>query len=149
MVESFALYFDGSKELIGKEEVQVDETLKVEVVELPKTGEKWIKTTIIKDVELRSYLNPEHKDVVWKKSIPSTWLEEKWQQLLKEILVYITCEGKYNRVMMYHFKLMNHFIGINTLNLPFYLHKSLTKMAHQVKAQPTKIARPLYDHGMI
>ena len=65
--------------MIGKEEFQVDETLIEEVVELPRTREKWFKTTITKDVGFRSYLNPEHKNVVWKKSIPSTWLEEKWQ----------------------------------------------------------------------
>ena len=120
--------------MIGKEEFQVDETLIVGVAELPRTREKWFKTTINKNVEFRSYLKPKHRDVVWKKSVPSTWLEERWQQLLKAILVYITCEDRYNRVMIYHFKLMNHFTGRSPLNLPFYLHKSLTKMAHQVKA---------------
>ena len=79
VAEAFALYFDGSKALIGKENFQVDETIIAEVAELPRTGEKWFKTTITKDVEFRSYLNPEHKNVVWKKSIPSTWIEEKWQ----------------------------------------------------------------------
>ena len=108
----------------------MDETLIAEVIELPRTGDKWFKTTINKDVEFRSYLKPEHRNVVWKKSVPSTWLEERWQQSLKEILVYITYEGRYNRAMMYNFKLMNHFIGRIPLNLPFYLHKSLTKMAH-------------------
>ena len=87
-----------------------------------------------KDVEFSSYLKPEHKNVVWKKNIPSTWLEEKWQQLLKTIMVYMTCEGRYTRVMIYHFKLMSHFTCRIPLNLPFYLHKILTKMAHQVKA---------------
>ena len=77
MAEAFSLSFDGSKELIGKEEFQVDETLIEEVAELPRTGEKWFKTTITKDVEFRSYLKPKHKNVVWKKSIPSTWIEEK------------------------------------------------------------------------
>ena len=134
MVESFALSFDGSKALIGKEEFLVDEALIAKVAELPRTREKWFKTTIMKDVEFRSYLKPEHKNVVWKKSIPSTWLEEKWQQLLKAILVYITCEGRYNKVMIYHFKLMNHFTSMIPLNPPFYLHKRFTKMAHRVKA---------------
>ena len=67
----------------------------------------------------------------------------------KEILVYITHEGRYNREMIYHFNLMNHFTGRSSLNLPFYLHKSLTKMAHQVKAHPTKIAGRLSHHGLI
>ena len=75
----------------------MDETLIPEVTEIPRTKEKWFKTTITKDVEFRSYLKPEHRDIVWKKSVPSTWLEERWQQLLKAILVYITCDGRYNR----------------------------------------------------
>ena len=90
-----------------------------EVTELPRTGESWFKTTIIKNVEFRSYLKPEHKNIVWKKSIPTSWLEEKWQHLLKAILFYITCDDSYNRVMIYHFKLVNHFIGRSPLNLPF------------------------------
>ena len=69
--------------------------------------------------------------------------------IIEPILVYITCEGRYNRVMIYHFKLMNHFTSRKPLKLPFYLHKSLTKMAHQVKAQPTKITARLSHHGLI
>ena len=74
MAEEFSLSFDGSKEFIGKE-FHIDETLVIEVTELPSTGEKWFKTTIPKDVEFRSYLKPEHRGVVWKKSVPSSCLE--------------------------------------------------------------------------
>jgi hypothetical protein len=147
--EAFSLTFDGRKAVIGKDEFLVDETLIAEVTELPRTGENWFKTTVTKEVEFRSYLKPEHKCLIWKKDIPMSFLEEKWQHLLKSILVYITCEGRYNRVMIYHFKLMNHFTGRSPLNLPYYLHKSLTKMAHQVKAKPSKVAGRLSHHGLI
>jgi hypothetical protein len=145
----FALTFDGRKEVIGKDEFLVDETLIAEVKDLPRTGENWFKTTIIKEVEFRSYLKPEHKCFIWKKDIPMSFLEEKWQHLLKSILVYITCEGRYNRVMIYHFKLMNHFTSRSPVNLPYYLHISLNKMAHQVKAKPNKVASRLSHHGLI
>ena len=127
----------------------MDEALIAEVTKLPRTGECWFKTTMTKDVEFRSYLKLEHKNIVWKKSIPTSWLEEKWQHLLKAILVYITCEGRYNWVMIYHFKLMNHFTGRSPLNLPFYFYKNLTKMAHQVRAKLTKIVGRLSHHGLI
>lgn len=64
-------------------------------------------------------------------------------------MVYITCEGRYNMVMIYHFKLMNHFTRRNPLNLPYFLHIILSKMAHQVKAKPNKIAGRLSHHGLI
>ena len=44
---------------------------------------------------------------------------------------------------------MNHFTGRSPLNFPFYVHKSLANMAHQVKAQPTKIASRMSHHGLI
>ena len=44
---------------------------------------------------------------------------------------------------------MNHFTGKIPLNLPFYLHRSLEKMAHQVKAHPAKIVGRLSHHGLI
>ena len=40
VAEAFALSFDGSKAIIGKEEFMVDETLIIEVTELPSAREK-------------------------------------------------------------------------------------------------------------
>jgi hypothetical protein len=78
-----------------------------------------------------------------------SFLEPQWQALLKAIFVYITCEGRYNRVMFYHFKLLNHFTGREPINLPFYFHKTLTKMAKQVKSKPTKVVGSLSHQGLI
>jgi hypothetical protein len=149
VAEAFAINFDGKKAIIGWDEFEVDEGLIAEVIELPRTGEKWFKTTVIKNVEFMSYLKPEHMGLIWKKDIPVSYLEEKWQQLLKSITVYITFEGRYNRVMIYHFKLINHFTGKNPLNLPYFLHKRLSKMAHQVKTKPNNVAGRLSHHILI
>ena len=75
--EEFSLTFDARKAVIGKEMFQVDEDLIVEVTELPRTRENWFKTTVINNVEFRSYLKLEHKSIVWKKNIPTSYLEEK------------------------------------------------------------------------
>ena len=130
MDEAFTLSFDGAKAKVGTIEVQVDEAVVAAMTEMSRTSERWFKSTTIKDIEFKSYLKLEHQCITLKKDIPRSYLEEKWQHLLKAIQVYITCEGRYSRVMFYHFKLMNHFTGRCPLNLPFYLHKSLTKMAH-------------------
>jgi hypothetical protein len=58
VAEAFALNFDGNKEIIGQDEFKIDEALIAEVTELTTTGEKWFKTTIIKNVEFRTYLKP-------------------------------------------------------------------------------------------
>jgi hypothetical protein len=147
--EAFALTFDGAKAKVGKIELHVDEAIVAATTEIPRTGEIWFKTTITKDIKFRSYLKPEHKCIIWKKDIPRSYLEEKWKHFLKAIQVYITCEGRYGRVMFYHFKLMNHFTGRCPLNLPFYLHRSLTKMTHQVQAKPSKVQGRIFHHSLI
>jgi hypothetical protein len=116
---------------------------------LLRSGDCWFKTTIPSNIEFRSYLLPVHKDLIWKKDIPMYYLEQKWQSLLKAILVYITCEGCYNRVMFYHFKLLNHFTGRELINLPYLFHKTLMNMARQVKAQPAKVSNRLSHQGLI
>jgi hypothetical protein len=149
VAEAFAKRFDGEKVTLGPLVMQIDEASVAAATEMPGQGERWFKTTITKDIEFRSYLKPEFKCIIWKRDVPRSHLEEKWKQLLKVIQVYITCEGRYGRVMLYHFKLMNHFTGRNLLNFPHYLHRSLTKMAHQVQAKPEKVSTRIFHHGLI
>jgi hypothetical protein len=109
--EFFSISYDGRAATMGKEEFVVDEAAIAEFTGLPRTGDCWLKSTFPSNIEFRSYLQPLHKDLIWKKDIPMSYLEPKWQSLLKAIFVYITCEGRYNRVTLYHFKLLNHFTG--------------------------------------
>jgi hypothetical protein len=149
IAEAFALSYDGRVAKIGREEFIIDEASIAEYTGLPRTGVCWFKTSSPSNVEFRSYLLPVHKTLIWKKDIPMSYLETKWQTLLKAILVYITCEGRYNRVLYYHFKLLNHFTGREPLNIPYFFHKTLIKMAKQVKAQPTKVSSRISHQGLI
>jgi len=58
VAEAFSLTFDGRKAVISRDEFEVDKALIAEVIELPGTGEKWLKTTNTKNVEFWSYLKP-------------------------------------------------------------------------------------------
>ena len=62
--ESFALSYDGRRVVIGKEEFIVDEAFIAEITSIPRTGECWFKTTLPADIELRSYLQPQHKTLI-------------------------------------------------------------------------------------
>jgi hypothetical protein len=147
--DTFASSYDGRTTKVGKEQFVVDEASIAKFTGLPRKGDCWFKSIVPSNIEFRSYLQPLYKDLTWKKEIPISYLEPKWQSLLKDIFVYIAYEGRYNRVMLYHFKLLNHFTGRSPINLPFYLHKALTKMSKQVKAKPTKVARILSHQGLI
>ena len=64
--------------------------------------------------------------------IPRTYLKEDYSKLLMIIQKYFTCEGRFHMVYQYHFKLLLHFTGKQANDLPFYLFRSLNKMADKV-----------------
>ena len=149
IAEILAQGYNGRTVTIGPEEFHIDEAAIAECTELPRTGECWFKTTHSADVEFRSYLEPAHSGITWNKEIPADFLKPEWKALLKAIKLYITCEGRYHRVMFYHFKLLNHFTGRQPIDLPHYLHQTLKKMSKQVQAKPSKLATRLSNPGLI
>ena len=62
---------------------------------------------------------------------------------------YITCEGRYDRVLKCHLRLLMHLNGKLKLNLPFYLLKSLQKMITWVQGHPEHTSRSVYHQGLI
>jgi hypothetical protein len=97
VAKSFATVYDERFAKIGREEFIIDEASIAEFTGLPRTGECWFKSTVSSNLEFRSYFLPIHKDLIWKKDIPMSFLEPQWQALLKAIFVYIICEGRYNK----------------------------------------------------
>jgi hypothetical protein len=66
---------------------------------------------------------------------------------LRVIQKYFICEGRFEKVYQYHIRLLVHFIGKIPLTLPFYLYRSLGKMADIVQArddQPKSILFHFY-----
>ena len=49
----------------------------------------------------------------------------------------------------YHFKLLLHFIGIISLDLPFFLFRSLAKMADKVQMKTHACETSLFHHGIV
>ena len=78
-----------------------------------------------------------------------SYLDEEWQDLFKGIQLYITSEGRYDKLMMYHFKLMDHFTNKTPINFPYFLYHSLTKVCRRIRAQPLSIKNTLCHLGLI
>jgi hypothetical protein len=81
--------------------------------------------------------------------MPVSHLEDEWKDLFKGIQLYITSEGRYDKLMLYHFKLLDHFTGKTLLNLPFFFHKSLTKVCKKIRAEPLSMKNTLCHFGLI
>ena len=62
--ETFAISYDGRVATMGKEEFVVDEAAIVEFTGLPRIGECWFKTIVPGNIEFKSYLQPQHKNLI-------------------------------------------------------------------------------------
>jgi hypothetical protein len=149
IAETFAKSYDGKKATVGSLELIVDEAAIASATGLPRTGQSWFKTTVTKNLDFRSYLKTEFQSITWKKSIHVSYLEDEWQVLFKGIQLYVTSEGRYDKLMLYHFRLLDHFTGKVLLNLPFFLHRSLTKVCNKIRVEPFSIRNTLCHYGLI
>jgi len=68
------------------------------------------------------------KSKCFPKGTSITLLKPRWHVLLLIFKQFITCEGRYGLVFLYHIRLLMIFLGFN-LNMPFYLFMSLHKMS--------------------
>jgi len=76
-------------------------------------------------------------------------LEEKWASLLLIIHKFITCEGRFGSMYMYHTRLLMNFLENQTLNLPYFLLNILKKMSTTVQKNLEDIEPHLYHHGLV
>lgn len=149
VTESFAKSYDGCNIVVGSLKFIVDEGTITTAIGIPRSGETWFKTTLTKNLEFRSYLKEEFQGIVWKKSIPVAYLKEEWQILFKGIQLYITSEGRYDKLMLYNIKLLDHFLGKHSLNLPYFFHKNLTKICKKIKSMPLSIRNTMFHYVLI
>ena len=65
---------------------------------------------------------------IFKRGIHVHALKEEWTTLLLVIQKFITCEGRFGSMYMYHTRLLMNFLDNQTLNLPYFLQNSLKNM---------------------
>lgn len=99
--------------------------------------------------ECKEFIKPKHSEFELTNAIPRSFMKYNFSKLLLIIQKYFTCEGRYHKVYSYHFKLLLHFVGKKYLDLPFYLYRSLAKMAYKVQAKSEGSETSLFHHGLI
>jgi hypothetical protein len=52
-------------------------------------------------------------------------------------------------LMIYHFRLLDHFTGKTPINLPYFLYHNLTKVCKRIRAQPSSVKTTLCHLGLI
>ena len=85
----------------------------------------------------------------WKKGIPRSWLVHPWDEIVYIIQKFITYEGRFSIVYIYHIKLLQHLRGDCEINMPYFLLQSLSKMAKAVQKRAEDKLTSLFHCGLI
>jgi hypothetical protein len=145
VAKEFTQTFDGCREKVGDIQLEVTEEFLSEATGLPLSGQKWFKNSKIDEVPWSLFMTSK-KIECCDKGIPVSLLKVRWHGLLSVLKQFITCEGHYGLVFLYHVRFLMHFIGFH-LNMSFYLLRSLYKMSKRYKKQ--SLDSSLFHHGLI
>ena len=107
---------------------------------IPNFGERWFKQGNLNQYYYEPYLKPRYKNER-KRIFPFSYLLDRYVPMMKIIMRYFTCEGRFSRLHSYHVQLLVHFTRVRMLNIPYYLYKSIEKMAFIAQKRD-------YDHQM-
>jgi hypothetical protein len=131
VARQFALTFDGCRAKVGDVKLEINEQFLSLATSLPTTGQKWSKNCKVEDVPW-TLLFQSRMVNSYDKVLPVNLLKQYWHDLLMITKQFITCEGRYGFVFLYHLCLLMVFIGYE-FNMPHYLHRSLFKMVKRYK----------------
>ena len=114
---------------------------------IPSVGERWFKQENLDRSYFEPYLKPRYK--YHNKSIfPFSHLLDRYVPMMKVIMKYFTCEGRFSRLYSYHICLLMHFTRGRMLHIPYYLFRSIEKMAYIVqKRNYNKKMQILFHHS--
>jgi hypothetical protein len=147
--KEFALSFDGIRAKVGNLQLQVSEDTIVVATQILAHGEQWFKGMQLDLSYYHDFLKLESRNTDFGATIPRELLLEIHSNLLRVIQSFFTCEGRFTRVYQYHIRILMHFTGKKPLNLPYYLFRSLGKMADRVQVRIYQGEPSLFHFSLI
>ena len=113
-------------------------------------GEKYCKGLHFKEKAWTFFLEKNRKGTFYrKKGIPRESFNKPWGELVFIIQNFLTCDRGYSVSHLYHVRLLQHIKGEHRINLPYFLHKSLTKVCKKIRAQPLSMKTTLCHFGLV
>jgi hypothetical protein len=145
----FAHNFDGFETVVGILFMHVTEHSIAKACKLPVYRERWWKKENLVMEFVNQFLILEKQNPNWSQGIPHSWVRKEWHIAMLIIHRYITCEGIFSLVHLYHIRLLVNVNGDYPLNLPYFLLKSLSKMSKRIQSHPATTMNSLFHQGLI
>jgi hypothetical protein len=145
VARQFALSFDGYRAKVGDLQLEITEQSLSLATSLLVKGQKWSKSYKVNDVPWTLLFRSRIVNSC-NKGLPVKMLKPRWYDLLMIVKQFVTCEGRYGFVFLFHLHLLLVFMGFE-LSMPHYLHRSLFKTAKKYKRSQADTS--LFHVGLI
>jgi hypothetical protein len=145
VARQFALSFDGCRAKVGDLQLEITKQSLSLATSLPVKGQKWSKSYKVNDVPWTLLFQSRTVNSC-NRGLPAKMLKPRWYDLLMIVKQFVTCEGRYGFVFLFHLRLLMVFMGFE-LSMPHYLHRSLFKMAKKYKRSQADTS--LFHVGLI
>ena len=127
LVRLFVLHLhDGHVNLAGVNFTLSPETI-AQAIGIPNVGEEWNKRQQLDKFYYEPYIKPgymRHLSTVF----PFRFLRDEFAPLMKLIIQYFSCEGRFSRLYAYHVRLLMHFTRVRMMNIPYFMCRNIERM---------------------
>ena len=128
----------------------MSEDILAHTIRLPQQGERFFKTKQFEEKAWVPFLcRLRAGSVKWKKGVPRSWLIHPWDEVAYIIQKFLTYEGIFSVIDLYHIKLMHHLRGDYEISIPYFFPQSLYKMAKANKKRTEDTTTILFHCGLI
>ena len=116
---------------------------------IPPRGERWSKGMPLDVLCYEEFNKPNFLNGKVETGIPSRYLQEPFQKILRVIRKYFTCERRSDRIHLHHIIFLMNFTGRRLLNLDFFFHQSLQGIADSVQDEENQPKKNLSHISLI
>lgn len=107
----------------------------VEATRMPDVGEKWNKRRNVRKQHYEPYIKAKYHGKL-SRVFTFKFLEDRHVPLMKLIIKYFTCEGRFSRLYAYHIRLLMHFTKARMMSIPYFICKNIESMNVITKRKP-------------
>ena len=106
-----------------------------EATRMPNVGEIWNKRQNINKQNYEPYIKAKYHSQLGR-VFPFKFLEDRYVPLMKLIIKYFTCEGRFSRLYAYHIKFLMRFTRVRMMSIPYFICKNIERMIVLAKRKP-------------
>jgi len=116
---------------------------------IPNIGELWHKKQQIDRQHYEPYIKPNFLRQL-KRVFPFRYLKDEYAPLMRLIMKYFSCEGRFSCLYAYHIRLLMHFTMARMMNILYFICQNIERMTTFIQHKtPQQQLNNVYHFSLI